>query len=39
MQSPQEKDELEYLRKDYKIKVKIGVGSYGSVYLVKHRTT
>jgi serine/threonine protein kinase len=31
--------ELEYLRKDYKIKDKIGEGTYGLVYLVRHRTT
>ena len=33
------KAEMDFLREDYKIKEKIGEGTYGEVYLVRHRTT
>lgn len=34
-----EPSDLSYLREDYKVKEKIGSGTYGDVYRVKHRTT
>ena len=31
--------DIEYVRKNYKIKGELGAGTYGQVFLVKHRTT